>query len=68
MHLDKSPHLNGAPHQCNHCGNSLARIRNLYRGQGSHRYYDSQQCLVRGEALAKERELMRVAKAAGHVH
>lgn len=68
MHLDNSPYLNGRPHQCNHCGNSLDRIRNVYRGAGSTRYYDSVDCLTKGEKLAAERELMRQAKLAGLVH
>ncbi len=41
----------------------MDRIRNVYKGKDSERYYDAEICLTRGE----ERALMRTARAAGTV-
>lgn len=63
-HLDQSPHLNGKPHRCHWCGNDLSRIRHVYRGQGSQRFYDSKDCHLKGEDNA----LREMVKVAGTVH
>lgn len=51
------------PTRCHWCGGSLERIRNVFRGKDSERYYDAEICLTRGE----ERALLRAVAAAGRV-
>lgn len=51
--LDKSPLPEPyAPVACHWCGGSFARLRNVYKGKDSERYYDSAQCLTAGEDRA----------------
>lgn len=51
------------PTTCHWCGGSLRTIRNVYKGKDSERYYDAENCLMRGE----DRELRRKATLAGTV-
>lgn len=51
------------PTTCHWCGGTLERIRNVYKGRDSERYYDAEKCLVRGE----ERQLRKLAALAGTV-
>ncbi len=51
------------PTKCSWCGGSTERIRNVFKGIDSERYYDSETCLVRGE----DREVRRKAALAGRV-
>lgn len=48
---------------CHWCGNSLARIRNIFKGLNCERYY----CSVSHLASGEEAELLKRIKAAGEV-
>lgn len=66
--LDTPTHLNGKPETCHWCGGRFERLRHIYKGKDSHRYYDSEKCLIRGEQRAADLEITRVAQLAGQVH
>jgi hypothetical protein len=40
------------PTTCHWCGGNLERIRNVFKGKDSERYYDTEVCLTRGEDRA----------------
>jgi hypothetical protein len=44
--------LNAKPTNCDWCSANLARLRNIYKGQGCQRHYCSQKCLTSGEDRA----------------
>lgn len=51
--LDKpTPLSQERPTHCHWCGGSLARLLHIYKGQDCERYYDSIECLSRGEDRA----------------
>lgn len=69
--LDPPTHLNGHPTNCHWCGGRLDKLRNIFKGQGCSRYYDSESCLIRGEqraAQSRHAELEKIAGLAGTVH
>lgn len=63
FHLDTHIPFDHQKERCHWCGNSLARIRNIFKGVDSQRHYDSESCLKRGE----ERALRYRAALAGTV-
>lgn len=69
--LETRTYVNGKPTTCMWCGGKLERLRNIYKGRDSLRYYDSENCLIRGEERAVQRrdeELKHIAAHAGRVN
>ena len=50
--LDKTVPFSHQRETCHWCGNNLNRIRNIYKGKDSERFYCSETCLVKGEDRA----------------
>lgn len=68
--LESHTYIGGKPTHCHWCGNRLDKLRHIYKGAESLRYYDAEACLIKGEQRAvarRDAELKHLAGVAGRV-